>query len=159
MSNSRLSGRFNLLAAKGRPGLITFVTAGDPNPEISLEILCQLPEAGADIIEIGMPFSDPMADGPIIQASSQRALNAGINLEKVLTMVKAFREGDQETPIVLMGYYNPIYIYGVKKFVRDAKAIGIDGLIIVDLPLEENEMRGALDKSGIEFISHFTMKN
>ena len=149
---SRLPEKFTQLAAEGRPGLVTFVTAGDPDLEYSREILQQLPSAGADVIEIGMPFSDPMADGPAIQASSQRALASGMNMVKTLELVSCFREKDRETPIVLMGYYNPIYIYGLEKFVADALKAGVDGLIIVDLPLEETEMRDALDGSGIDFI-------
>ena len=152
MTNSRLSGRFDYLATKCRPGLVTFLTAGDPNLETSHEIVRQLPGAGADIIELGMPFSDPMADGPIIQASGQRALGAGINIGKIFSIVTAFRDGDQETPIILMGYYNPVYIYGIEKFIKDAEAAGVDGLIIVDLPLEENEMQDALDRSSMDFI-------
>lgn len=134
---TRLDRRFAALKAEGRGGLVTFITAGDPDAETSLAILNGLPEAGADVIEIGMPFSDPMADGPAIQASSQRALAAGMTLRKTLDQVRAFREGDSDTPIVLMGYYNPVYIYGVEAFLRDAKAAGVDGLIIVDLPPEE----------------------
>lgn len=137
---TRLDRRFAALKAEGRGGLVTFVTAGDPDGDVSLELLKGLPGAGADVIEIGMPFSDPMADGPAIQASSQRALAAGMTLKKTIAQVRAFREGDDgdnDTPIVLMGYYNPIYIYGVDKFLVDAKAAGVDGLIIVDLPPEE----------------------
>ncbi|MBL8666503.1 MAG: tryptophan synthase subunit alpha [Rhodospirillales bacterium] len=122
---------------QGRSGLITFVTAGDPDLGTSMEILRRLPAAGADIIELGMPFSDPMADGPAIQASSQRALRAGQTLRRTLGMVAAFRQADGETPIVLMGYYNPIYSYGPAAFVVDAKKAGVDGLIVVDLPPEE----------------------
>ncbi len=117
---------------------MTFVTAGDPDYQTSLELLRALPASGADVIELGMPFSDPMADGPAIQASSHRALKHGQTLRKTLAMVRAFRETDQTTPIVLMGYYNPIYIYGSQAFVRDAKAAGVDGLIVVDLPPEED---------------------
>lgn len=134
---TRLDARFKLLKAEGRGGLVTFITAGDPDGETSLEILKGLPAAGADIIELGMPFSDPMADGLAIQASSLRALDAGMTLRKTLDMVRAFRRDDNETPIVLMGYYNPIHHYGSEKFVTDAKAAGVDGLIIVDLPPEE----------------------
>src|SRR5262249_25659384 len=117
----------------------TFVTAGDPDPGTSLEILRALPAAGADVVELGMPFTDPMADGPAIQASSQRALHAGQTLAKTLAMVRAFRSGDDATPLVLMGYYNPIYVYGVERFLADAKAAGVDGLIVVDLPPEEDD--------------------
>lgn len=134
---TRLDRRFAALKAEGRGGLVTFITAGDPDAETSLAILKGLPGAGADVIEIGMPFSDPMADGPAIQASSQRALAAGMTLRKTLDQVRAFREHDSDTPIVLMGYYNPVYVYGVEAFLRDAKAAGVDGLIIVDLPPEE----------------------
>lgn len=134
---TRLDHRFAKLKAEGRGGLVTFLTAGDPDPVTALKILKGLPAAGADVIELGMPFSDPMADGPAIQASSLRALNAGMTLIKTLDQVREFRKDDDETPIVLMGYYNPIYHYGVDKFVKDAKAAGVDGLIVVDLPPEE----------------------
>jgi len=136
---SRLEKRFAALKAEGRGGLITFLTAGDPNPEVALEILRGLPGAGADVIELGMPFSDPMADGPAIQASSLRALRAGMTLRATLELVRTFRQEETDTPIVLMGYYNPIYSYGVEAFLADAKAAGVDGLIIVDLPPEEDE--------------------
>jgi len=134
---TRLDRRFAALKSEGRGGLVAFVTAGDPDPQTSLAILKGLPGAGADIIEVGMPFSDPMADGPAIQASSQRALKAGMTVIKTLDQVREFRKDDDETPIVLMGYYNPVHHYGPEKFVRDAKAAGVDGLIIVDLPPEE----------------------
>jgi tryptophan synthase alpha chain len=134
---TRIGRRFQALKDEGRSGLVTFLTAGDPNPEMALEILKGLPEAGADVIEIGVPFSDPMADGPAVQESSQRALKAGMSLNKALAMVAAFRNGDDDTPIVLMGYFNPIYKYGVDAFLKDAKAAGVDGLIVVDLPPEE----------------------
>jgi len=134
---TRLDARFASLKAEGRSGLVTFITAGDPDTDTSLAILKGLPAAGADIIELGMPFSDPMADGLAIQASSLRALKAGMTLRKTLDMVRAFRQDDDETPMVLMGYYNPIHHYGSEKFVTDAKAAGVDGLIIVDLPPEE----------------------
>jgi tryptophan synthase alpha chain len=136
---SRIDARFAALKQQGRAGLVAFVTAGDPDPETSLEILRGLPGAGADVVELGMPFTDPMADGPAIQASSQRALRAGQTLKKTLALVRAFRAGDEATPIVLMGYYNPIYIYGVPRFLADAKAAGVDGLIVVDLPPEEDD--------------------
>ncbi len=136
---TRLEKRFAALRAEGRGGLVTFLTAGDPNPEVALEILRGLPGAGADVIELGMPFSDPMADGPAIQASSLRALRAGMTLRATLEQVRSFRGEDSTTPIVLMGYYNPIYSYGVEAFLTDAKAAGIDGLIIVDLPPEEDD--------------------
>ncbi|MDB3952939.1 tryptophan synthase subunit alpha [Alphaproteobacteria bacterium] len=135
----RIDARFAALKAAGRGGLVTFLTAGDPNPEIGLEIVKGLPSAGADIIELGIPFSDPMADGPAIQASSQRARAAGMTLKGTLDLVRAFRKDDTATPIVLMGYYNPIYSYGVDTFLRDACEVGVDGLIIVDLPPEEDE--------------------
>ncbi len=135
---SRVERRFAALAAEGRGGLVVFLTAGDPDPETSFEILKGLPGAGADVIEMGMPFSDPMADGPAIQASSLRALNAGMTLKATLDMAGRFRAGDTGTPIVLMGYYNPIYSYGPQKFLADARSAGVDGLIIVDLPPEED---------------------
>jgi tryptophan synthase alpha chain len=136
---TRIDRRFADLKAQGRAALVTFLTAGDPDPETSLAILRALPAAGADVVELGMPFTDPMADGPAIQMSSQRALAAGQTLKKTLDMVRAFRTADDSTPIVLMGYYNPIYIYGVDRFLRDAKSAGVDGLIVVDLPPEEDE--------------------
>jgi tryptophan synthase alpha chain len=136
---TRIDHRFTELKAAGRAALVTFLTAGDPDPETSLAILRALPEAGADVVELGMPFTDPMADGPAIQMSSQRALKAGQTLKKTLDMVRAFRKTENSTPIVLMGYYNPIYIYGVERFLTDAKSAGVDGLIVVDLPPEEDE--------------------
>ena len=136
---TRIDARLGKLKAEGRAALVTFVTAGDPDAATSLAILKALPGAGADIIEFGMPFSDPMAEGPPIQAADIRALSAGQTLARTLDQVRAFREGDDETPIVLMGYYNPVYSYGVDRFVHDAKAAGVDGLIIVDLPPEEDE--------------------
>jgi len=137
--SGRIRRRFEALKAQGRGGLVTFVTAGDPDYETALAIVKGLPEAGADLIEIGMPFSDPMADGPAIQASSLRALKAGMTLKKTLALVTAFRANDKDTPIVLMGYYNPIYHYGVDRFLADAKKAGVDGLIVVDLPPEEDQ--------------------
>ena len=137
--SSRIDALFERLKADNQKAFVAFVTAGDPDIEISAQILAGLPQAGADIIELGMPFTDPMADGPSIQAASQRALAAGQTLKGTLQMVRDFRATNDTTPIVLMGYYNPIYIYGVDKFVADAKAAGIDGLIIVDLPPEEDE--------------------
>ena len=137
--NSRLANRFAKLKADNRAGLVTFITAGDPDPATAADILHGLPEAGADIIELGMPFSDPMADGPAIQAASLRALNAGMTLPKTLAMVAEFRRQDADTPLVLMGYYNPIYRYGNQRFIDDAIAAGVDGLIIVDLPPEEDD--------------------
>ncbi|RDD60373.1 tryptophan synthase subunit alpha [Ferruginivarius sediminum] len=148
-----MRARFDRLKREGRGGLVTFISAGDPDAETSARILAGLPQAGADIIEIGMPFTDPMADGPAIQASSQRALKNGITLKKTLAMVEAFRRQDQETPIVLMGYYNPIYSFGVPRFLEEAKRAGVDGLIVVDLPPEEDEELciPAL-KAGVNFI-------
>jgi tryptophan synthase alpha chain len=137
--STRIERRFAALGREGRAALVTFMTAGDPDRATSLDILRALPAAGADIIELGMPFTDPMADGPAIQASSQRALKAGQDMKKTLAMVAEFREADDATPIVLMGYYNPIYIYGVARFLADATAAGVDGLIVVDLPPEEDE--------------------
>jgi len=138
-AKSRLEHRFGALKEAGRGGLFTFVTAGDPDPETSLALVKGLPAAGADVIELGMPFSDPMADGPAIQASSLRALKAGTTLEGTLDLAAAFRQEDSETPIILMGYYNPIYRMGVDRFLERAVAAGVDGLIIVDLPPEEDE--------------------
>lgn len=150
---TRLAKRFADLKAEGRGGLVTFVTAGDPNADVGLEILLGLPAAGADIIELGMPFSDPMADGPAIQASSQRALANGMTLRKTLDQVRTFRAQDDATPMVLMGYFNPIHHYGVEKFVTDAKTAGVDGLIIVDLPPEEEaELCLPALVGGINFI-------
>ena len=134
---TRIDRRFAQLKAEGRGGLVTYMMAGDPDQGTAQAILNGLPGAGADIIELGMAFSDPMADGPAIQAAANRALDGGITLKKTLDMVRAFRATDDDTPIVLMGYYNPIYIYGVDKFLTDAKAAGVDGLIVVDLPPEE----------------------
>ena len=149
----RIERRFATLKAEGRGGLITFVTAGDPNKAISLEIIRGLPAAGADLIELGMPFSDPMADGPSVQASSLRALANGASLRSTLALVRAFRAEDDNTPIILMGYYNPIYIYGVGAFLRDAKEAGIDGLIMVDLPPEEDaELCLPAIEAGIRWI-------
>ena len=150
---SRIDRRFADLKKEGRAALVTFVTAGDPDYATSLAILKNLPAAGADVVELGMPFTDPMADGPAIQASSQRALKGGQTLKKTLELIREFRKGDGETPIVLMGYYNPIYIYGVDKFLSDAKAAGVDGLIVVDLPPEEDsELCLPALKAGLNFI-------
>lgn len=135
----RIENRFAALAEQGRGGLVTFFSAGDPDYDRSLEILRGLPAAGADVIEIGMPFTDPMADGPSIQAAGRRALAGGQTMIKTLAMARAFREDDQETPLVLMGYYNPIHAYGKESFLNDAHEAGVDGLIIVDLPPEEDE--------------------
>jgi tryptophan synthase alpha chain len=150
---TRLDARFAELKKQGRSAFITFLMAGDPDPVTSLEIVKALPKAGADIIEIGMPFTDPMADGPAIQAAGLRALKAGMTLKKTLEMVRAFRAGDATTPLVLMGYYNPIYIYGVDHFLTEAKSAGVDGLIIVDLPPEEDtELCLPAMKAGLNFI-------
>ena len=153
MSETRIDRTFRKLDKAARPGLVTFVTAGDPDYETSMAILRAMPAAGADIVELGMTFSDPMADGPAIQAAGLRALKAGQTMVKTLQLVRSFREEDQETPIVLMGYYNPIYIYGAERFLEDAREAGVDGLIIVDLPPEEDEELciPAL-KAGLNFI-------
>lgn len=150
---TRIETRFAELKQQGRAAFVTFLMAGDPDPATSLEIIKALPKSGADVIEIGMPFTDPMADGPSIQAAGLRALKAGMTLKKTLELVRGFRKGDNATPIVLMGYYNPIYIYGVDKFLADAKGAGVDGLIIVDLPPEEdNELCLPAMKAGLNFI-------
>ncbi|MFP6759182.1 MAG: tryptophan synthase subunit alpha, partial [Alphaproteobacteria bacterium] len=138
MSARRIEARFKALRAENRAGLIAFVTAGDPDFEASLAILNGLPGAGADVIELGMPFTDPMADGPAIQAAGLRALKSGQTMVRTLELVRRFRETEPDTPIVLMGYYNPIFIYGVDRFLADAVTAGVDGLIIVDLPPEED---------------------
>ena len=135
----RLSARFAKCRAERRAALVTFVTAGDPDHETSLAIVNALPEVGADIIELGMPFTDPMADGPAVQAAGLRALKSGETLAQTLDLVRRFRTTDKATPIVLMGYYNPIYVHGVERFLADAMAVGVDGLIVVDLPPEEDE--------------------
>ena len=150
---TRIEGRFAALKQEGRAALVTFTMAGDPDYDTSLAIAKSLPKAGADVIELGMPFTDPMADGPAIQAAGQRALKAGQRMTKTLALVREFRKGDDETPIVLMGYYNPIYIYGKDRFLADAKSAGVDGLIIVDLPLEEDdELCIPALKAGLNFI-------
>ncbi|KIU50877.1 MULTISPECIES: tryptophan synthase subunit alpha [Bradyrhizobium] len=150
---TRIDARFAELKQQGRSAFVTFVMAGDPDPKTSLDILKALPKAGADVIEIGMPFTDPMADGPSIQAAGLRALKGGMTLKKTLAMVRDFRKEDNATPIVLMGYYNPIYIYGVDSFLADAKTAGVDGLIIVDLPPEEDtELCIPAIKAGLNFI-------
>src|SRR6201987_966904 len=145
--------RFAALNKQGRAALVTFTMAGDPDYATSLAILKALPKAGADVIELGMPFTDPMADGPAVQAAGLRALAAGQNMKKTLAAVRDFRAGDDATPIVLMGYYNPIYIYGVERFLADAKSAGVDGLIVVDLPPEEDsELCLPAMKAGLNFI-------
>jgi len=150
---TRIDTRFAELKNQGRAAFVTFLMAGDPDPATSLDIIKALPKAGADVIEIGMPFTDPMADGPAIQAAGLRALKAGMTLRKTLELVRAFRKGDATTPLVLMGYYNPIYIYGVDQFLIDAKSAGVDGLIIVDLPPEEDtELCLPAMKAGLNFI-------
>ena len=150
---TRIDARFAELKKQGRSAFITFLMGGDPDPKTSLEIIKALPKAGADIIEIGMPFTDPMADGPAIQAAGLRALKAGMTLKKTLAMVREFRKADDATPLVLMGYYNPIYIHGVDKFLADARSAGVDGLIIVDLPPEEDsELCLPAMKAGLNFI-------
>jgi len=150
---ARMDTRFADLKAAGRPALVTYIMGGDPDYETSLAIMKALPAAGADVIELGMPFSDPMADGPAIQAAGLRALKGGQTLKKTLQMARDFRRGDDETPIVMMGYYNPIYIYGVERFVKDALEAGIDGLIVVDLPPEmDEELCLPALKAGINFI-------
>jgi len=136
---TRIDDRFAALRKEGRAALVTFVTAGDPDPATSVAILQALPAAGADIIEVGMPFSDPMADGPAIQASGLRALKGGQTMRRTLKLIADFRRADAETPLILMGYYNPIYVYGVEAFLSDAGSAGVDGLIVVDLPPEEDE--------------------
>jgi tryptophan synthase alpha chain len=150
---TRIDRRFAALKAQGRKGLVTFITAGDPDFATSREILLGLPGAGADLIELGMPFSDPMADGPAIQASSLRALKSGQTMQRTLDLVRAFRARDDETPIVLMGYYNPIYVYPRERFLDDAAAAGVDGLIVVDLPPEADaELCLPAIKRGLSFI-------
>jgi tryptophan synthase alpha chain len=151
--STRIEKRFAALKKDGRAALVTFTMAGDPDYDTSLAIAKALPKAGADIIELGMPFTDPMADGPAIQAAGLRALKSGQRMTKTLAMVSEFRKGDDETPIVLMGYYNPIFIYGNERFLTDAKAAGVDGLIVVDLPPEEDEeLCLPAIKAGLNFI-------
>ena len=150
---TRIDRRFAALKAEGRAALVTFVMTGDPDYDTSLALVKALPKAGADVIELGMPFTDPMADGPAIQAAGLRALAGGQTMIKTLKLVREFRAGNDDTPIVLMGYYNPIYIYGVDKFLIDAKAAGVDGLIVVDLPPEEDdELCLPALKAGLNFI-------
>jgi tryptophan synthase alpha chain len=151
--DTRISRRFADLKRQGRAGLVTFTMAGDPDGPASLEILKALPAAGADLIELGMPFTDPMADGPAIQAAGLRALKAGMTLGKTLALVRAFRAADSVTPLILMGYYNPIYIHGVARFLDEAKEAGVDGLIVVDLPPEEDaELCLPARAAGLDFI-------
>ncbi len=153
MSQTRIDRRMAALQREGRPALVTYFMGGDPDYETSLGIMKALPAAGADVIELGMPFSDPMADGPAIQAAGLRALRGGQTLRKTLAMAAAFRESDDDTPIVLMGYYNPIYVYGVERFLADAMAAGIDGLIVVDLPPEmDEELCLPALRAGVNFI-------
>jgi tryptophan synthase alpha chain len=153
VTTSRIDRRLGALKTEGRAALVTFTMAGDPDYATSLAIAKALPAAGADVIELGMPFTDPMADGPAIQAAGLRALKAGQNMKKTLALVREFRSGDEATPIVLMGYYNPIYVYGVEKFLADAKAAGVDGLIVVDLPPEEDdELCVPALRAGLSFI-------
>ncbi|MBN7118903.1 tryptophan synthase subunit alpha [Ectopseudomonas oleovorans] len=150
---SRLQNRFAELKAENRAALVTFITAGDPDYTTSLSILKGLPDAGADVIELGMPFTDPMADGPAIQLANIRALAGKQGMRQTLQMVREFREGNQSTPLVLMGYYNPIFVYGVERFISDAKEAGVDGLIVVDLPPEHNdELCEPAQSAGIDFI-------
>jgi len=153
VSSTRIDRRFAALRAERRAALVTFTMAGDPDPDTALAILKALPAAGADVIELGMPFTDPMADGPAIQAAGLRALHAGQTMKRTLALVRDFRRGDDATPVVLMGYYNPIYVYGPERFLADAKAAGVDGLIVVDLPPEEDaELCLPALKAGLNFI-------
>jgi tryptophan synthase alpha chain len=150
---SRIERRFAVLREEGRAGLVTFLTAGDPDPDTSARLFGGLPAAGADLIEIGMPFSDPMADGPVIQQAGQRALQAGMTLRRTLALVRDLRRADEATPIVLMGYYNPIYRYGPESFAQDAATAGVDGVIVVDLPPEEDaELTGPARAAGLDLI-------
>ncbi len=154
---SRLKDKFAALKQEGRAAFVPFVTAGDPDMETSFAILESLPAAGADVIELGLPFTDPMADGPAVQASSVRALKAGASTAKVLKMVEKFRKKDKTTPIVLMGYYNPVHAYGTAKFVKDVAQAGVDGLIVVDLPMEEDEvLRVPARAQGVDLIRFVT---
>ncbi len=152
-AGTRIGRRFAALEREGRGGLVAFLTAGDPDASTSSEILAGLPAAGADLIELGMPFSDPMADGPSIQASSRRALRAGASMARTIELVARFRDGDDETPVLLMGYFNPIHAYGTEEFLRDAVSAGVDGLIVVDLPPEEEgQLCLPAKAAGIDFI-------
>jgi tryptophan synthase alpha chain len=153
VSTTRIDRRFAALKDEGRAALVTFTMAGDPHYDTALAILQALPGAGADVIELGMPFTDPMADGPAIQAAGLRALKAGQDMKRTLALVHDFRRGDDATPVVLMGYYNPIYVYGPERFLADAKSAGVDGLIVVDLPPEEDaELCLPALKAGLNFI-------
>lgn len=153
MTETRIDRRFKACAEKGRPALVTFITAGDPDLATSQAVLDALPAAGADLIELGMPFSDPMAEGVPIQRGNQRALAAGQTMDKTLDMVRKFRQSDQDTPIILMGYYNPIYVRGPEAFVAEAREAGVDGLIIVDIPPEaDDELCIPAMKGGLNFI-------
>ncbi|MEO0830646.1 MAG: tryptophan synthase subunit alpha, partial [Pseudomonadota bacterium] len=150
---TRIDDTFARLKAEGRKAFVSYIMAGDPDYDTALELMKALPGAGVDVIELGLPFTDPMADGPTIQLAGQRALEGGMTLEKTLAMARSFREGDQPTPIVLMGYYNPIYIRGVDRFLAEAKDAGIDGLIVVDLPPEEDsELCLPAQDAGLNFI-------
>jgi tryptophan synthase alpha chain len=154
---NRLAAKFAALKGQGRAAFIPFITAGDPDMDLSFAILERLPSCGADVIELGMPFTDPMADGPAVQASSVRALKAGATMAKVLKMVEKFRKTDRDTPLVLMGYYNPVHAYGTARFARDAAAAGVDGLIVVDLPIEEDEvLRLPARAQGVDLIRFVT---
>ena len=149
----RIERRFAALQEESRSGLVTYLTGGDPDPYTSARLFAGLPAAGADLIEIGMPFSDPMADGPVIQEAGQRALKAGMTLRRTLALVRELRSADETTPIVLMGYYNPIYRYGPESFAKDAAAAGVDGVIVVDLPPEEDaELTAPARAAGLDFI-------
>ena len=151
--SGRLEKRFAACKAEGRAALVTFTMAGDPDHATSLDLLKALPGAGADVLEVGMPFTDPMADGPPVQAAGLRALKGGETLTKTLDLVRGFRAADTDTPLILMGYYNPIYIYGVERFLKDALGAGVDGLIVVDLPPEEDaELCLPALKAGLSFI-------
>ncbi len=150
---SRLTLKFDQLRSNNQKAFIAYIMAGDPNPEYSRKVLEGLPNAGVDIIELGIPFTDPMADGPTIQLAGQRALAAGQTVSKTLSMVRDFRKTENETPIILMGYYNPIYSYGVERFIKESVEIGVDGLIIVDLPPEEDqELCIPANEAGLSFI-------
>ncbi|RCL00139.1 MAG: tryptophan synthase alpha chain [Candidatus Tokpelaia sp. JSC188] len=150
---TRIQQTFTTLKAEGRAALVTYMMAGDPNYEIALEIMKTLPQSGSDVIELGIPFSDPMADGPTIQAANLRALRNGQTLQKTINMLREFRENNTSTPVIMMGYYNPIYVYGVERFLENAKVAGVDGLLVVDLPPEmDQELCIPAKKAGINFI-------